>query len=71
MAILFKVLLRSVITTKSHNKEDSVVVCRITSRCIAFGSPVASCYAQFNNITSEQEKSDNNINSALTARKSQ
>jgi hypothetical protein len=27
----------------------------ITSRCIAFGSPVASCYAQSNNITSKQQ----------------
>jgi hypothetical protein len=27
----------------------------IMSKCIAFGSPVASCYAQSNNITSEQQ----------------
>jgi hypothetical protein len=29
---------------------------RIKSRCIAFGSPIASRYAQSINITSEQEK---------------
>jgi hypothetical protein len=28
----------------------------ITSRCIAFGSPVANSYAQSSSITSEQEK---------------
>jgi hypothetical protein len=40
---------------------------KITSRCIAFGSPVASCYAQSHNITSKQGKSDNDANSVLTA----
>jgi hypothetical protein len=39
----------------------------IMSRCIAFGSPVASHYTQSNNITSEQEKSNNDVHSALTA----
>jgi hypothetical protein len=54
-AIWFKILLRNVITTKGHRKEDLMVGWKITSRCIAFGSPVASSYAQSNNITSEQE----------------
>jgi hypothetical protein len=44
---------------------------KITSRCIVFGSPVVSRYAQSNNITSEQEKSDNDVNSALTTCSSQ
>jgi hypothetical protein len=42
--IWFKILLRNVITTKSYRKEDSMVGCKITSRCIAFGSPVANHY---------------------------
>jgi hypothetical protein len=44
-----------------------MLVAKITSRCMAFGSPVANSYAQSNNITSEQEKSDNDVNSVLTA----
>jgi hypothetical protein len=55
-ATWFKILLRIVITTKSHRKEDSMVGCKITSRCIAFGIPVANSYAQSSSITSEQEK---------------
>jgi hypothetical protein len=43
----------------------------IMNSCISFGSPVASSYAQSNSITSEQEKSDNDITSALTACSSQ
>jgi hypothetical protein len=42
--IWFKILLKNVITTKSYRKEDSMVGCKITSRCIAFGSPVANRY---------------------------
>jgi hypothetical protein len=53
-AIWFKILLRNVITTKRHHKEDSMVGCKIMSRCIAFRSLVANCYAQSINITSEQ-----------------
>jgi hypothetical protein len=41
------------------------------TRCIAFGNPVASRYAQSNNITSEQQKSDNEVHSALTVSNSQ
>jgi hypothetical protein len=55
-AIWFKNLLRNVITTKSHRKEGSMVGCKITSRCIVVGIPAANSYAQFNSITSEQEK---------------
>jgi hypothetical protein len=55
-AIWFKILLRNVITTKSHRKENSMVSCKIMSRCIAFGIPVANSYAQSSNITFEQEK---------------
>jgi hypothetical protein len=54
-AIWFKNFLENVITTNGHRKEDSMVGCKITSRCIAFGSPVVSSYTQSNNITSEQE----------------
>jgi hypothetical protein len=43
-ATWFKILLRNVITTKSHCKEDMMVGCKIMIRCIAFGSPVANCY---------------------------
>jgi hypothetical protein len=43
----------------------------IMSRCIAFGSPIVSRYTQSNNISSEQEKSDIDVNSALTACSSQ
>jgi hypothetical protein len=66
-----KTLLGSVITTKSHHKKDSMVGCKITNRCIAFGSHVASFYAQSDSITFEQEKSDNDVNSVLTASSSQ
>jgi hypothetical protein len=52
-ATWLKILLKNVITTKSHHKEDSMVGCKVMSRCIAFGNPVASCHAQSNNITSE------------------
>jgi hypothetical protein len=44
-AIWFKILLGSIITTRSHLKEDSIVGCKIMSRCIDFGSPVVNCYA--------------------------
>jgi hypothetical protein len=64
---LVQMLLISVTITRNHNKEDSMVGCKIMSRCIAFESPIVNRYAQSNNITSEQEKSDNDINSALTA----
>jgi hypothetical protein len=53
--IWLKILLRNVITTKSHRKEDSMVGWKITSRRIAFGSPVVNHYAEFSSITSEQE----------------
>jgi hypothetical protein len=43
----------------------------ITSRCIVFGSPVASSYTQSSSITPEQEKSNNDVTSALTACNSQ
>jgi hypothetical protein len=55
-AIWFKKLLRNVITTKSHRKEDSMIGCKIMSRCIAFRIPIANSYAQSCSITSEQEK---------------
>jgi hypothetical protein len=71
MASWFNILLGGVITTKGHYKEDLMVVKRFMSRWIAFGSPIVSCYAQSNNITSEQEKSDNDINSVLTVSSSQ
>jgi hypothetical protein len=70
-AIWLNILLGNVITTKRHHKEDSMVGCKIMSRYIAFGSPVANCYAQSNSITSEQEKHDNDVNSSLTASSSQ
>jgi hypothetical protein len=44
---------------------------KIMSRCIVFGSPVASSYEQSSSITSEQEKTDNDANSVLTATSSQ
>jgi hypothetical protein len=44
---------------------------KITNRCIAFRRPVSSCYTQSNNITSKQEKYDNDAHSALTASNSQ
>jgi hypothetical protein len=53
--IWLKILLINVITTKSHRKEDSMVGCKITSRHIAFGNPVANHYAESSSITSEQE----------------
>jgi hypothetical protein len=44
---------------RNHNKEPSQGEFdggyEIMSRCIAFGSPIASRYAQSNNITSEQQ----------------
>jgi hypothetical protein len=42
-----------------------MVGCKIMSRCIAFGSLVVNRYAQSNSITSEQEKSNNDVNSPL------
>jgi hypothetical protein len=44
---------------------------KIMSRCIAFGSPIVNSYAQSNISTSEQEKSDNDVHSVLTACSSQ
>jgi hypothetical protein len=67
---LVQIVLRSVTTTRNHQKEDSMVGCKIT-RSIAFGSLVANSYAQFNSITSEPEKSNNNVTSALTTCNSQ
>jgi hypothetical protein len=59
----------------NHNKEPSQGGFdggyEIMSRCIAFGSPIVSRYAQSSSITSEQEKPDNNVNSFLTADNSQ
>jgi hypothetical protein len=43
----------------------------IMSRCKASGSPVANRYAQSNNITSEQENSNNDVHSALTVSNNQ
>jgi hypothetical protein len=68
VATWFKILLRHVIPSRDHHVEDSMVV---TSRCIAFGSPVASRYAHSNSITSEQEKSSNDINLVLISCSSQ
>jgi hypothetical protein len=67
-AIWFKILLGQVILSRNNHIEDSMVV---TSRCIAFGSPVASRYAHSNSITSEQEKSSNDINLVLISCSSQ
>jgi hypothetical protein len=66
-----KFSLKNVILTKSHRKEDLMVGCKIISRCIVFGSPVANSYAQSNNITSEQGTPNNDVNSALVASSSQ
>jgi hypothetical protein len=55
-AIWFKNLLRNVITTTRHLKEDLMVGCKIMSRCIAFGIPVSNSYAQSSSIASEQKK---------------
>jgi hypothetical protein len=41
------------------------------SRCIVLRSPVVNHYTQSNSITSEQGKSDNDVNSALTMSSSQ
>jgi hypothetical protein len=54
-AIWLKILLRNVIITKSHRKEDSMVGYKITSRRMAFGKPVVNHYAESCSITSEQE----------------
>jgi hypothetical protein len=54
-AIWFEILLRNIITTLNHHKEDLMVACEIMSRCIAFGSTVVSSYAQSNNSTSEKK----------------
>jgi hypothetical protein len=70
-AICFKILLKNIITTRNHHKEDSMVGCKITSRCIAFGSPIENRYAQSVNITSEQETFDNDATSVLTTSSSQ
>jgi hypothetical protein len=43
----------------------------IMSRCITFEIPVANSYAQSNDITSEQKKSDKDVNSVLTSSSSQ
>jgi hypothetical protein len=50
-AIWFKILLENVITTKSLHKEDSIVGCKIITRCIASRSPGANHYAQSSSIT--------------------
>jgi hypothetical protein len=54
---------RNPIEEPSHRRFDGGY--EIMSRCIAFGSPVVSSYAQSNNITTEQEKSDNDVNLVL------
>jgi hypothetical protein len=68
-------LVQNLARKRNHNKEPSQGGFdggyEITSRCIAFRSPVASRYTQSNSITSEQEKFDNDINSVLTASNSQ
>jgi hypothetical protein len=43
----------------------------ITSRNIAFGSPIVNSYAQSSNITSEQVTPNSDINSDLTASSNQ
>jgi hypothetical protein len=48
-----------------------MVGCKITSRCIAFGSPVVNHYAQSNSITSEHEESDNDADSVKIVSRSQ
>jgi hypothetical protein len=69
---LVQILLGSVTTTRNYHKEDSMVVCNIMSRCIAFGRPIANCYFQSSSITSEHEIFfDNDVNSDLTASSSQ
>jgi hypothetical protein len=70
-AIWFKILLGNVITIKIYHKEDSMVGCNIMSRCIAFRSPVVNHYAQSNNTTFKQEKSDNDVNLVLTTSSNQ
>jgi hypothetical protein len=66
-ATWFKIMFGSVVPSRSHHKEDSMVGCKIMRRCIAFGSPIVNLYAQSISITSEQEKSDNDVTSVLTA----
>jgi hypothetical protein len=68
---LVQILLGSITTTKTHHKEDSMVSYKITSRCIDFGSSIVSRYAQSNSMASKQEKSDNDVNSALSVSSNQ
>jgi hypothetical protein len=52
-ATLLKILLGSIIPSRNHHTEDSMVGYKITSRCIDSGSPIVSVYAQGKNNTSE------------------
>jgi hypothetical protein len=67
-------LVQNLVPKRNLNKEPSQRgfngSYEIMSRCIDFGSPVENSYAQSNISTSEQEKSDNDVNSVLTAHSS-
>jgi hypothetical protein len=71
MAIWFKNLARKRNRIKEPSQKGFDDGYEITSRSIAFESPVANSYAQSSNITSEQETPNNDVNSDLTASISQ
>jgi hypothetical protein len=71
MTIWFKNLARKRNRIKEPSQKGFDDGYEITSRSIAFGSPVANSYAQFSNITSEQGTPNNDVNSDLTACSSQ
>jgi hypothetical protein len=63
---LVQILARKRNPNKEPSKKEFDGGYGITCKCIAFGILVASCYAQSNNISSKQAKSDNNVTSVLT-----
>jgi hypothetical protein len=71
MAIWFKNLARKRNRIKKPSQKGFDDGYKIMSRSIAFGSPVANSYAQSSNITSKQGTPNNDINSDLTASRSQ
>jgi hypothetical protein len=71
MAICFKNLAQKRNRIKESSQKGLDDGYEITSRSIAFGSPVANSYAQSSNITCEQGTPNNDVNSDLTASSSQ